>query len=106
MDISPEGVSGANKEFYSRRLGLSLKVVDPIAKVTPMTIVDPDVEAASTLARPDYALADALWADRGQVFLSGNQALVRLLLMQRAADEARGLDTRGFVSGYRGSPLG
>ncbi|NLD55357.1 MAG: indolepyruvate ferredoxin oxidoreductase family protein [Burkholderiaceae bacterium] len=71
-----------------------------------MTIVDPDVEAASTLARPDYALADALWADRGQVFLSGNQALVRLLLMQRAADEARGLDTRGFVSGYRGSPLG
>ncbi|MGE0312260.1 MAG: indolepyruvate ferredoxin oxidoreductase family protein [Lautropia sp.] len=61
---------------------------------------------ASPIVRPDYALADALWAQRGQVFLSGTQALVRLLLMQRARDAAAGLDTRGFVSGYRGSPLG
>ncbi|WP_409319016.1 indolepyruvate ferredoxin oxidoreductase family protein [Pseudomonas sp. KCJK9016] len=42
----------------------------------------------------------------GRVFLSGQQALVRLLLSQSALDRANGLHTAGFVSGYRGSPLG
>ncbi|MEO7245169.1 MAG: indolepyruvate ferredoxin oxidoreductase family protein [Rubrivivax sp.] len=60
----------------------------------------------TVIQRPDYRLADNLWADRGAVFLTGTQALVRLLLMQRARDAAAGLDTAGFVSGYRGSPLG
>ncbi|MDH5338893.1 MAG: pyruvate ferredoxin oxidoreductase, partial [Rubrivivax sp.] len=60
----------------------------------------------SAIQRPDYRLEDNLWADGGAVFLTGTQALVRLPLMQRALDQARGLDTRGFVSGYRGSPLG
>ena len=45
------------------------------------------------LRRPDYRLADNLWADRGAVFLSGTQALVRLLLMQRRRDAAAGLNT-------------
>ncbi len=53
-----------------------------------------------------YRLDDALWAQHGRVFLSGTQALARLPLMQRARDAALGLDSRGFVSGYRGSPLG
>ena len=58
------------------------------------------------LRRRDYRLGDNLWARQGQVFITGTQALVRLPLMQRWLDEAAGLDTRGFVSGYRGSPLG
>ena len=40
------------------------------------------------------------------VLLSGTQALVRLVLMQAARDRAAGLDTAGYVTGYRGSPLG
>ncbi|WP_078034446.1 indolepyruvate ferredoxin oxidoreductase family protein [Massilia sp. KIM] len=61
---------------------------------------------ADTLADPDYALDDNLTRTQGRVFLTGTQALVRLLCMQKLCDEAAGLDTAGFVSGYRGSPLG
>ncbi|MFT3820304.1 MAG: indolepyruvate ferredoxin oxidoreductase family protein [Rubrivivax sp.] len=61
---------------------------------------------ATPLARPDYALDHGLWAERGAVFLTGTQALLRVLLMQRRRDEAAGLATQGFLSGYRGSPLG
>ncbi|GAB4042236.1 MAG: indolepyruvate ferredoxin oxidoreductase family protein [Rubrivivax sp.] len=60
----------------------------------------------SPIQRPDYQLSDNLRAEGGAVFLTGTQALVRLLLMQRRLDAARGLNTAGFVSGYRGSPLG
>ncbi len=54
----------------------------------------------------DYQLTDNLRATSGAVFLSGTQALVRLPLMQRALDARNALNTAGFVSGYRGSPLG
>ncbi len=53
-----------------------------------------------------YRLEDALAAQSGAIFLTGTQALVRLPLMQRALDAARGVNSAGFVSGYRGSPLG
>jgi indolepyruvate ferredoxin oxidoreductase len=59
-----------------------------------------------SLALRNYRLQDNLAADGGTVFLTGTQALVRLLLMQRALDSAAGLNTAAFVSGYRGSPLG
>ncbi|MES2164534.1 MAG: pyruvate ferredoxin oxidoreductase, partial [Pseudomonadota bacterium] len=58
------------------------------------------------LADPHYALDDNLTRAEGRVFLTGTQALVRLLCMQKLSDEARQLNTAGFVSGYRGSPLG
>ncbi|MES2710088.1 MAG: indolepyruvate ferredoxin oxidoreductase family protein, partial [Pseudomonadota bacterium] len=40
------------------------------------------------------------------VLLTGIQALVRLPLLRRELDAAAGLDTAGFIAGYRGSPLG
>ncbi|TBR13311.1 MAG: indolepyruvate ferredoxin oxidoreductase family protein [Lysobacter sp.] len=54
----------------------------------------------------DYTLDDKYSRVNGRIYLSGVQALVRLPLMQRLRDQAMGLDTGGFVSGYRGSPLG
>ena len=54
----------------------------------------------------DYRLDDNLNARKGRIFLTGTQALVRLPVMQRWLDHERGLNTAGFISGYRGSPLG
>jgi len=54
----------------------------------------------------DVALQDKFDLSKERVFLSGAQAVVRMLLMQRERDRRAGLDTAGFVSGYRGSPLG
>lgn len=54
----------------------------------------------------DYRLEDKYWQKEGRVFMTGIQALVRLPLMQRQLDQRNGLDTAGFISGYRGSPLG
>ncbi|MEM9044067.1 MAG: indolepyruvate ferredoxin oxidoreductase family protein [Pseudomonadota bacterium] len=54
----------------------------------------------------DVSLSDRYNLDREQVLLSGTQALVRLALIQRARDAAAGLNTAGYVTGYRGSPLG
>jgi len=52
------------------------------------------------------SLEDKYTLQNGRVFLTGTQALVRLMLMQRARDLRAGLNTAGFISGYRGSPLG
>ncbi|MFY0596020.1 MAG: indolepyruvate ferredoxin oxidoreductase family protein [Cognatishimia sp.] len=52
------------------------------------------------------SLSDKFDLSKKQILLNGTQALVRLMLTQKARDEAAGLDTAGFVSGYRGSPLG
>ncbi|MGA0609265.1 indolepyruvate ferredoxin oxidoreductase family protein [Caldimonas sp. KR1-144] len=71
-----------------------------------MDTIAPPQPAPAPVQRPDYRLSDHLWADHGQVFMTGTQSLVRLLRMQRSRDAARGLNTHGFISGYRGSPLG
>ncbi|HEX3240846.1 MAG TPA: indolepyruvate ferredoxin oxidoreductase family protein [Solirubrobacterales bacterium] len=52
------------------------------------------------------SLSDRYLLEEGQVFLSGVQALVRVLLDQHRADRQAGLKTAALVSGYQGSPLG
>jgi indolepyruvate ferredoxin oxidoreductase len=54
----------------------------------------------------DITLDDKYDRERGRVLLTGTQALVRLPLMQSARDAGAGLHTAGYISGYRGSPLG
>ena len=54
----------------------------------------------------DYRLSDRYTRRTGRVFLTGTQALVRVLFDQARRDREAGLKTAGFVSGYRGSPLG
>lgn len=51
-------------------------------------------------------LDDKYRIDQNRVYLTGIQALVRLCLMRAALDRQSGLNTAGYVSGYRGSPLG
>jgi len=63
-------------------------------------------ERAPRPASDSVSLEDKYTLASGRIYLTGYQALVRLLLIQKARDEAAGLDTAGFVSGYRGSPLG
>ncbi len=52
------------------------------------------------------SLDDKYEQQSGRVFLTGSQALARLPMLQKQLDSARGLNTAGFISGYRGSPLG
>jgi indolepyruvate ferredoxin oxidoreductase len=51
-------------------------------------------------------LDDKYSLDYGSAFMSGVQALVKLPMLQRLRDQLNGKNTAGFVSGYRGSPLG
>src|SRR2546430_15252032 len=51
-------------------------------------------------------LDDKYALEPGRAFMSGVQALVRLPMLQRQRDARQGLNTAGFISGYRGSPLG
>jgi len=52
------------------------------------------------------SLDDKYTLESGRVFVNGVQALVRLPIMQKQRDKAAGLNTGGYISGYRGSPLG
>lgn len=58
------------------------------------------------LARPEATLDSRYTASEGWVYMTGTQALVRLPIQQRLRDAADGLNTGGYISGYRGSPLG
>ena len=52
------------------------------------------------------SLDDRYTLDAGHAFMSGVHALVRLPMLQRTRDARAGRNTAGFISGYRGSPLG
>src|SRR5664280_2627089 len=57
-------------------------------------------------ALESVTLDDKYSLDAGRAFMSGVQALVRLPMLQKKRDARFGLNTGGFISGYRGSPLG
>ena len=65
-----------------------------------------DIGLTNGVLDTDYTLDHKYTRTEGRIYLSGVQALVRLPLMQRLRDAAAGLNTGGFISGYRGSPLG
>lgn len=54
----------------------------------------------------EYKLSDRYTLTKGRVFLTGTQALARIAMDQARRDRQAGLKTAGFISGYRGSPLG
>ena len=68
--------------------------------MTTATSTQKPVSLAKVSLDDKYAL------ERGRVFLTGTQALVRLPMLQRQRDQAKGLNTGCYISGYRGSPLG
>ena len=54
----------------------------------------------------DVKLDDKYELNEGQLLITGTQALVKSSLVRRCIDNLNGLKTAGFISGYRGSPLG
>ncbi|OUS20899.1 indolepyruvate ferredoxin oxidoreductase [Rhodobacterales bacterium 59_46_T64] len=58
------------------------------------------------MGKQTVSLRDKFDLEKSPVLLNGTQALVRLMLMQKARDRAAGHNTAGYVTGYRGSPLG
>ncbi|MFT3930640.1 MAG: indolepyruvate ferredoxin oxidoreductase family protein [Spongiibacteraceae bacterium] len=72
----------------------------PVVANTPIVANNP-----AGLNKP-VTLDDKYTQPSGQVFMNSNQALVRLPLDQIRRDRAAGLKTAGYISGYRGSPLG
>jgi indolepyruvate ferredoxin oxidoreductase len=66
-----------------------------------------DLSARPAATAPDDVTLDDKWVlTRGRVVMNGAQAIARVLLAQRARDRQNALDTKGYVTGYRGSPLG
>ncbi|PHV04113.1 indolepyruvate ferredoxin oxidoreductase [Janthinobacterium sp. BJB412] len=51
------------------------------------------------------SLDDKWTLERGRAFITGTQALIRLPMMQRERDLKAGLNTAGYITGYRGSPV-
>jgi len=93
--FTPEGLSG-----LASRLGPAMTSTAELT--SPSSANTPQIGVIDS----DYTLEHKYTRTDGRIYLSGVQALVRLPLMQRLRDQAAGLNTAGFISGYRGSPLG
>ncbi|USX27345.1 indolepyruvate ferredoxin oxidoreductase family protein [Oxalobacteraceae bacterium OTU3CINTB1] len=63
------------------------------------TLLDPGTHS------DDISLDDKWTLERGRAFMTGTQALIRLPMMQRERDLKAGLNTAGYITGYRGSPV-
>ncbi len=73
---------------------------------TRSTLVIADMNSRAEITLREVSLADKFALDQDQVYLTGIQALVRLAIMQSEIDRRVGINTAGFITGYRGSPLG
>ncbi len=75
------------------------------APVTPGQLHAPDA-MPSDPATNAITLDDKYTLESGRAFITGTQALIRLPMLQRQRDLKAGLNTAGYITGYRGSPLG
>ena len=64
------------------------------------------MKSLETMRQTEFSLDDRYARESGAIYLSGVQALARILIDQNRADRRRGLRTGGFVCGYPGSPVG
>ncbi|MFT7593042.1 MAG: indolepyruvate ferredoxin oxidoreductase [Paracoccaceae bacterium] len=94
-EISP---TATNYDKYFRHLRFTLSPTPPSRTGPLMTQHSPNFRS--------YQLDDRYRNTSGRVFLTGTQALVRIMMDQARRDRDAGLNTAGFISGYRGSPLG
>ncbi|HEX4113993.1 MAG TPA: hypothetical protein VH020_15785, partial [Stellaceae bacterium] len=102
----PEDVMPAPESPSLTELAAPLKI-DPAPAATPAASLPAPVPAAAAANTGDAVTLDDVYTKtEGTVFLNGIQALVRLPLVQIRRDRAAGLNTGGFIAGYRGSPLG
>lgn len=69
------------------------------------TVTRPRAQIKTNMTKQKVSLNDRYTQNDGLIHLRGSQAMVRLLLLQRQRDVAAGLNTGGFISGYRGSPM-
>ena len=58
------------------------------------------------MTNSNVSLDDKYSIESGRIFVTGVQALARIPMVQRQRDVLEGLNTAGFISGYRGSPVG
>lgn len=63
------------------------------------------LNSSQSKAMEEISLDDKYTLERGRAFITGTQALVRLPMLQRERDLKAGLNTAGYITGYRGSPL-
>src|SRR5204863_9373778 len=73
---------------------------------SPLAGPSPPRHTGPPMSLNHVTLDDKYDLTKSRVFVTGYQALVRLTLMQHERDKRAGLNTAGYVTGYRGSPLG